>query len=112
MEGTVNSLLVFSGILTDKCMLDYHIGLFSVIPACVSVNLLEFFVIKHNHHHNHSLFLDIITLLLKVTLVDQQENLGIFFFRITLLERKFKRNIFLCTNSHWMKRFCLMAVFE
>jgi hypothetical protein len=75
MEGTVNSLLVFSGILIDKCMLDYHNGLFSVIPACVSVNLLEFFVIKH-HHCNHNLFLDIITLLLKVTLVDEQENLG------------------------------------
>jgi hypothetical protein len=89
MEGTVNSLLVFSGILIDKCMLDYHSGLFSVIPPCVSVNLLEFFVIKHHHHHhNHSLFLSIITLLLKVTLVNEQENLGIFVFRNTLLERK------------------------
>jgi len=70
MEGTVNSLLVFSDILIDKCMLGYHIELYSVIPACVSVNLLELFVTKH-HHHNHSLFLDIITLLLKVTVVNE-----------------------------------------
>lgn len=94
MEGTVNSLLVFSGVLIDKCMLDYHIELFSVIPACVSVNLLELFVTKHHHHHNHSLFLDIITLLLKVTLVNEQENLGIFVFRIILLERKIEEEYF------------------
>ena len=91
MEGTVNSLLVFSGILIHKCMLDYHIELFTVIPACVSVNLLEFVI---EHHHNHSLFLDIITLLLKVTLVNEQENLGIFVFRITLLERKIEEEYF------------------
>lgn len=93
MKGTINSLLVFSGILVDKCMLDYHIELFSVIPACVSVNLLELFVIKRRHH-NHSLFLGIITLLLKVTLVNKQENLGIFVFRITLLERKIEEEYF------------------
>lgn len=86
----MNSLLVFSGILIDKCMLDHHIELFS---ACVSVNLLELFVIKH-HHHNYSLFLGIITLLLKVTLVNEQENLSIFVFRITLLERKIEEEYF------------------
>jgi hypothetical protein len=93
MEGTVNSVLLFSGILIDKCMLDSHIELFSVIAACVSMNLLELCVIKH-HHHNHSLFLDIVTLLLKVTLVNEQENLGIFIFSITLLARKIEEEYF------------------
>jgi hypothetical protein len=37
----------------------------------------------NNHHHKHILFLAVITLLLKVTLVNEQENLGIFVFRIT-----------------------------
>jgi hypothetical protein len=94
MEGTINSVLVFSGILIDKCMLDNHIEFFSVITACVSVDLLELFVIKHHHHHNHSLFLCIITVLLKVTPVNEQENLGIFVFRITLLEIKIEEEYF------------------
>lgn len=51
------------------------------------------FVIKH-HHHNHSLFLAIITLLLKVTILNKQENLGIFVFRITSLERKIEEEYF------------------
>ena len=50
-------------------------------------------MIKH-HHHNHSLFLAIITLLLKVTILNKQENLGIFVFRITSLERKIEEEYF------------------